>query len=131
VVGQPIVATKMTPGGPFGKETLTGSDRSDSMNVLAPKRVVRFPAERIVRSGRGGATRLDIWFGRIRQWVGSILNSLGVPGAIRAMEFRDKLTGQSLAVSVGELFVCISVNGRDYYFDRITGSFDGTGAGPD
>jgi hypothetical protein len=46
------------------------------------------------------------------------------------MEFEDKLAGQRISTSVGELFVCVSVNGRDYYFDRITGRFDGTGWSP-
>jgi hypothetical protein len=92
--------------------------------------VVRFPSERVVSSARGGATWLEIWTGRLREWLGRSLNLLGAPGAIREMEFSDQLAGQHIAVSVGELFVCMSVNGRDYYFDRLTGRFDGTGSEP-
>ena len=92
--------------------------------------VLRFPSERAVRAARGGATWLEIQTGRARQWLGRALNKVRAPGAIREMEFKDKLTGQHLVVSVGELFVCISANGRDYYFDRITGRFDGTGSEP-
>lgn len=92
--------------------------------------VLRFPAERVARSARVGATRLEVLRGRFRQWLGRGLNRLGAPGAIRQMELKDQLTGQHLTVSVGELFVCMSVNGRDYYFDRLTGRFDGTGSEP-
>jgi len=46
------------------------------------------------------------------------------------MEATDKITGQKVAVSIGDLFVRLSVDGRDYYFDRITGRFDGTGSSP-
>ncbi len=98
------------------------------MNVQ--RAVLRFPTERIARTARGGATWLEIWAGRARQCLGRVLNRIGMPGAIRPMEFKDKLAGQHLAVSIGELFVCISVSGRDYYFDRITGRFDGTGSEP-
>ena len=90
--------------------------------------VLHFPVERVVRPARGGATWLEIRAWRLRQWLGRMLNSFRAPGAIRDVEVQDALTGQRLAVSVGELFVCVNVNGRDYYFDRFTGRFDGTGA---
>jgi hypothetical protein len=45
------------------------------------------------------------------------------------METIDGVTGQKVAVSVGDLFVRLSIDGRDYYFDRLTGRFDGTGLG--
>jgi hypothetical protein len=92
--------------------------------------VLRFPAERVARPARGGATWLEIRTWRLRRWLGRTLNSFRAPGAIRDVEVQDALTGQRLKVLVGELFVCVNVNGRDYYFDRITGRFDGTGASP-
>jgi hypothetical protein len=55
---------------------------------------------------------------------------LRAPGAIRDAEIKDALTGQAVSVVVGVLYVRISVDGRDYYFDRVTGRFDGTGACP-
>ena len=58
-----------------------------------------------------------------------LLNSLGVPGAVKDITINDELTGQVIEVRVGVLFVCLSVNGRDYYFHRLTGKFDGTGYG--
>ena len=49
------------------------------------------------------------------------------PGAIRNLDHHDELTGQHLEVRVGSLFTCVSVDGRDYYFRRYSGRFDGTG----
>src|SRR5262245_27646752 len=92
--------------------------------------VVRFPTERLPRSARDGATQVEIWVGRAQQSLGRILNWIGAPGAIRSVEVDDELANQHVAVSVGELFVCVRVNGRDYYFDRLSGRFDGTGVSP-
>jgi hypothetical protein len=92
--------------------------------------VVRFPVERMQRSARTTATACEVAASRLRQWLGRTLSRYGVPGAIQPMEFEDSLAGQHISVSVGEFFVCLSVNGRDYYFDRITGCFDGTGWRP-
>lgn len=76
-----------------------------------------------------GATRVDIWRSRVRSAVGRALNRAGVPGALVATTIEDELTGQRLDISVDPLFTRVSVNGRDYYFDRVTGRFDGTGSG--
>lgn len=56
------------------------------------------------------------------------LNRLGVPGAVAPMSFRDEATGCTLTVANGHRFTIVTVDGRDFYFDRITGKFDGTGA---
>jgi hypothetical protein len=96
----------------------------------APQRIVRFPAERVARAAIGGATRLQIWKGRLRQQAGRIMCNLSVPGAIKNAEIKDALTGQQISVVVDALYVRLSVEGRDYYFDRITGRFDGTGSKP-
>ena len=50
-----------------------------------------------------------------------------VPGAIRNLDYHDELTGQHIRVKVGLLYTCISVDGRDYFFRRYSGRFDGTG----
>jgi hypothetical protein len=112
-------------------ETFRGAGDCKYMSRNANERtVIRFPAERRQCPGRGGATGLQIAKGRFKQWSGKILNCAHMPGAIQPMDFEDRLAGQHFSVSVGELFVCVTVNGRDYYFDRITGRFDGTGAIP-
>lgn len=64
----------------------------------------------------------------LKQQVGRFLNCLGVPGFIRPMEMYDELiTHTLLQVRATPLFTIISVDGRDYYFYRISGKFDGTG----
>ena len=61
--------------------------------------------------------------------LGWLMESLGVPGAIQPFEIYDELTGQHVKVRVSARFTVIQVNGRDYYFYRYTGRFDGTGMG--
>ena len=90
--------------------------------------VLRFPTERIARATSGGATQLDIWNGRVRESIGRILHLARAPGAIQDMHVKDTLTGHEVALSVGDFFVRLSVDGRHYYFDRLTGKYNGTGS---
>jgi hypothetical protein len=76
-----------------------------------------------------GASWLTIQAYRIREATGKLLTRLRVPGAISNTVVEDTLTGQNIEVRVGALFTRISINGRDYYFNRLTGKFDGTGMG--
>lgn len=45
------------------------------------------------------------------------------------MRLEDELTGRAIEVRVEPLFIVFSVDGRDYYFRRFSGRFDGTGLG--
>ena len=92
--------------------------------------IVDFPSHRVSRPVRDGATRFDIFRCRIKAGVGRLLNRLRMPAAIQPMEVIDEITKQHVAVAVDDLFVRVSVDGRDYYFDRLTGRFDGTGSSP-
>jgi hypothetical protein len=94
----------------------------------AQRDVLRFPAERVSHPARNGATVADIAKGRFRRWVGHLLNRAGVPGALAPIEIHDHATGQHVAVAVGARIVRLTVNGRDFYFDRLTGRYDGTGS---
>jgi hypothetical protein len=89
--------------------------------------VIQF--EKRAAAARQGATKWQIFVGRTQERLGRLLQRLGIPGAVRNVTIKDALTGQEIAVHVGVLFTCISVNGRDYYFRRLTGKFDGTGMG--
>ena len=94
--------------------------------------VVEFPSARVSpRAARDGATKIDIARSRVRAGVGRLLNKMRVPAAIRPVEIFDKIANRHVAVAVDDLFVTVTVDGRDYYFDRITGRFDGTGSAPD
>ena len=75
------------------------------------------------------SSRLDVWWGRVRQWLGRTANALRYPAVVQPMEISDPVTGCSIEIRVGSLFTVISVDGRDYYFKRLTGRFDGTGMG--
>jgi hypothetical protein len=81
--------------------------------------VLRFPTERIAR---------DIWKSRIQESIGRILSLARAPGDIQDMHVTDPLTGHEVALSVGDFFVRLTVDGCDYYFDRLTGRFHGTGS---
>jgi hypothetical protein len=85
--------------------------------------------QRPPRTATVGASRYQITRFRVREWLGAILNKLSVPGAIRSAVIRDELTGSIVEVSTGPLFTKLSVNGRDYYFERCTGRYDGSGSG--
>ncbi len=93
--------------------------------------IVDFPSHRVSHAVREGATTLDIARSRVRAGIGRVLNKFGVPAAIQPMEVTDEITKQHVAVAIDDLFVRVSVDGRDYYFDRLTGRFDGTGSSPD
>ena len=55
------------------------------------------------------------------------MNWMRLPAAMQPVAINDPATGQQIAVTVGDLLVRLTVNGRDFYFDRLTGRFDGTG----
>ncbi|APV49017.1 hypothetical protein BWI17_04565 [Betaproteobacteria bacterium GR16-43] len=87
-------------------------------------KLLLFPVRRPASTG---ASRWDIWKGRAREAFGTLLNRLGTPGAVRDTTIKDSLTGQEVQIRVGVFYTCISVNGRDFYFDRTTGKYDGAG----
>ena len=64
---------------------------------------------------------------RFRRSLGRFLDWLGVPGFVQPMEVDDLVTGWHLSIRVSPLFTVISVEGRDFYFYRRNGKFDGTG----
>jgi hypothetical protein len=57
------------------------------------------------------------------------MNRLGAPGFIRDIEIQDEVSGHSISLHVGRLFTRLSVDGRDYFFPRLSGHLDGTGSG--
>jgi len=78
---------------------------------------------------RTRATRWQIWRGRMRERAGALLSWLGFPGALTETVIDDPLTGRHIEIRVGALFTRISIDGRDYYFDRVSGEAAGTGSG--
>lgn len=99
---------------------------------MNPAPIIKLPVNRIYNQGKPtecGASYGEILMGRIRRFIGLVMKNLRIPGAIGDTHITDSVTHQTIKVSVGTLFTRISVDGRDYYFDRITGKFDGTGMG--
>lgn len=53
-----------------------------------------------------------------------------LPGFIRPHRIEDRVTGDTVVIRVSRRFTTVSVNGRDYYFRRLTGEYDGAGSAP-
>lgn len=94
-------------------------------------RVLKLPRRFLGHAPEGGATLFQFYVERARQLAGRLLNRIGIPGAIRNTRFKDAITGDEIDIQVGEFFTRLSVNGRDYYFRRISGKFDGSGKARD
>lgn len=97
--------------------------------------VIQFPGSPLPRKGAGSpvaSRRRSPWLrfkDAFKVSLGATLNRFGLPGGVKDVEFEDQVTGQRVQIRVGALFTQISINGRDYYFRRISGKYDGTGMG--
>jgi hypothetical protein len=95
-------------------------DETDTLAKIIPLPRPGIPA-------RYGATAWQIAAGRLREMVGNLANRLRVPAFVRPAVIEDELTGQTIVIEPGHLLTRISVGGRDYYFGRFSGRFDGVG----
>ena len=66
----------------------------------------------------------------LRQWIGWLLNKLGLPGFVSDIDYRSPKLGAHVQVRRRRLFTIVSVNGLDVYFRRLTGRLDGVGLDP-
>ena len=89
--------------------------------------VLKFPGEPVSHSAMMAATRWQILQHRVLELLCVTLQRLGVPGAIQNVEIDDPVTGQKLEIRVNRLSTRISIDGRDYYFERLSGRFSGAG----
>lgn len=78
-------------------------------------------------SPAASATWRDNLWTRAEEVLCRWLNHCGVPGAIQPMTYTDALTNQTVTVRVATGYTILTVDGRDYYFHRLT---DGGLAGP-
>jgi hypothetical protein len=90
--------------------------------------VLQFPADRTGHPAREGATVFDVARSRIRTTVGRMANRLGLPGTIRVVDIHDATAGHRVTVTIGVNVLRLTVNGRDFYFDRLTGRYEGSGS---
>lgn len=105
-----------------------GSSYGETAHDLSSHKIIRFPTERVRRRAPVKAKPSEAHRRRLNEWLRRKLFRAHVPGAIQEIDLDDSLTGQRFSVWVGEYFVRVSADGQDYYFDRITGRFDGIGA---
>jgi hypothetical protein len=89
-------------------------------------------ALRLIRGNEGvpvtaDASLWEILRSRLREGLGLVLRRIGIPGAISPMRYDDPITGDLMEVAVGPFYTRVTLNGRDYYFDRLSGRFNGTG----
>ena len=82
---------------------------------------------KIGRPTAQGATLIEIYIERFKQLLGKILNYFQIPGFVRPTKIYDNLTKARLEVKLSGFFTIISVDGKDYYFRRLSGKFDGSG----
>lgn len=75
-----------------------------------------------------GASRWQRLGGRVRLYAGAFLNHWGCPAHFQAVTIHDEVSGQTIAIETGRLFSKLTVNGRDFYFRRLTGRYDGSGS---
>jgi hypothetical protein len=64
---------------------------------------------------------------RLRVLAGKLYNLAGVPGIVRDCNYTANVCNARIQVRAKELFTIITVNGKEIYFHRLTGTIDGVG----
>ena len=62
----------------------------------------------------------------LRRGLGRPANWIGLPGVVAPTTIDDAFAGK-VEIRTSPYFTVISINGRDLYFRRWSGKFDGTG----
>lgn len=82
--------------------------------------------ETLVATSRREVLRL-----RFRDWlrekIGWVLEKLHSPARIREFEYVDPVTNETVYLSTGTRYAVFHVGDKQFFFDRVTGQFDGTG----
>jgi hypothetical protein len=78
---------------------------------------------------KNGVSLFAKYLSRFKFSIAGILNKIKAPGLVREIEYFDELTSQRISVKNQSLYTVISIDGRDFYFNRLSGKFDGTGSG--
>ena len=59
---------------------------------------------------------------------GTLLQWLRAPGLIKPFEHRDEDTGETVKIRTSPRYTILSVSGKEFFFERETGKFEGVGA---
>jgi len=81
--------------------------------------------ENLFVTSRLGRLRLalgDCW----REITGWALEKLHVPARVREFEHVDPLTNETVFLSTGRRYSVLHVGAKKFFFNRLTGRFDGT-----
>lgn len=61
---------------------------------------------------------------RVAGWS---LERLKAPALLREFEFVDPRTNETVYLSTGARYSVLNIGDKQFFFDRVTGRFDGTG----
>lgn len=61
-------------------------------------------------------------------WLGRLLSWMRVPGFVQSFKYEDAKTGQRVEIRLSPRYTILSIDGKEFFFRRETGAFDGTGA---
>lgn len=64
----------------------------------------------------------------MRYLLGKILQWFRAPGFVRPFQYRDPDTGEVIAVRTSPRYTILSLGGKEFFFLRESGKFDGVGA---
>lgn len=65
--------------------------------------------------------------GSVRGAIGRILEACGSPARIREFEYIDQETNETVYLSTGTRYSVLHVGDKQFFFERLSGRFDGTG----
>lgn len=63
--------------------------------------------------------------------IGGAMNALRSPARLRPFEYVDPVTDETLYLYTDRRLSVLCIGDRRFYFDRLTGRFDGVSASPD
>ena len=76
-------------------------------------------------------SKINIFFFRIKynikSAIGNLLNRIKFPAFIQKTEIEDPVLNMNIKIKPCSRSTIISIDNRDFYFDRLTGKFTGTG----
>lgn len=63
----------------------------------------------------------------LHRMIGSVLEIVHAPAGIKEFEYIDASTNETVYLSTGARYSVLHVGVKRFFFDRVTGRFDGTG----
>src|SRR5262245_19159858 len=84
------------------------------------------PQEPLFRTSKVEKLRLRV-FGWCRAALGWMLETLHAPAKIKEFEYVDPITNETVYLSTGTQYSVLHIGERLFFFNRLTGRFDGAG----